>query len=325
MKKAMAGSVILGMLLLILDSGTALQGASEGIRLCLCSVIPALLPFWVLSSLLTRLLWGTGGRGSRFLGRLFSIPTGAESLLIPAFLGGYPAGAGCIGAAYREGRLGKEDAQRLLGYCSNVGPAFLFGIGAPQLKFFWAGWYLWLLQILGAWTASRLLPGKPETTAAVGNSSRGDLLGEAAAAMGKICVSVILFRVLLEFLEGILPGNPLLKTVVGGLLELTNGCCTLGTLPPEWRLPVAAGLMSLGGLCVGLQTVSVTKGLNLTYYAWGKGIACLVSVAGAVCPWSLTGILLLPFLKKWVAFFRKPVYNGRNQGNGRTLCYSEKK
>ena len=136
---------------------------------------------------------------------------------------------------------------------------------------------------------------------------------------------MILFRVLLEFLEGILPGNPLLKTVVGGLLELTNGCCTLGTLPPEWRLPVAAGLMSLGGLCVGLQTVSVTKGLNLTYYAWGKGIACLVSVAGAVCPWSLTGILLLPFLKKWVAFFRKPVYNGRNQGNGRTLCYSEKK
>ena len=70
---------------------------------------------------------------------------------------------------------------------------------------------------------------------------------------------------------------------------------------------------------------AVTKGLNLTYYAWGKGIACLVSVAGAVCPWSLTGILLLPFLKKWVAFFRKPVYNGRNQGNGRTLCYSEKK
>ena len=325
MKKGMAGAVILGMLLLILDSGRALRGASEGIRLCLCSVLPALLPFWVLSSLLTRLLWGSGGRVSRFLGRLFSIPVGAESLLIPAFLGGYPAGAGCIGAAYREGRLGKKDAQRLLGYCSNVGPAFLFGIVAPQLKSFWAGWYLWLLQILGAWTASRLLPGRCKTTAAVKNSHQGDLLGDAAAAMGKICVSVILFRVLLEFLEGILPGNPLLKTVVGGLLELTNGCCTLGTLTPEWRLPVAAGLMSLGGLCVGLQTASVTKGLELGLYAWGKGISCLVSVAGAVCPWSLPGILLLPFLKKWVAFFRKPVYNGRNQGNGRTLCYSEKK
>ena len=91
MKKGMAGAVILGMLLLILDSGRALRGASEGIRLCLCSVLPALLPFWVLSSLLTRLLWGSGGRVSRFLGRLFSIPVGAESLLIPAFLGGYPA------------------------------------------------------------------------------------------------------------------------------------------------------------------------------------------------------------------------------------------
>lgn len=37
--------VALGMLLLVLDSKTALLGAKEGVMLCLSSVIPALLPF----------------------------------------------------------------------------------------------------------------------------------------------------------------------------------------------------------------------------------------------------------------------------------------
>ena len=59
MKAARSLALILGMLLLILDSGTALEGAKEGLVLCVSSVIPALLPFWVLSSLLTGSLWGS--------------------------------------------------------------------------------------------------------------------------------------------------------------------------------------------------------------------------------------------------------------------------
>ena len=85
------------------------------------------------------------------------------------------------------------------------------------------------------------------------------------------------------------------------------------------------GLMSFGGLCVFLQTASVAKGLDLRYYALGRCISCGVCLAGAVCPWSLPGILGIPILKKWVAFFRKGVYNGRNKERRRTLCFSERK
>lgn len=317
--------VALGMLLLVLDSKTALLGAKEGVMLCLSSVIPALLPFWVLSSLLSAALWGRSAGPFRFLGRLFSLPKGAESILIPAFLGGYPAGAGCIGKAYREGKLERGQASRLLGYCSNVGPAFLFGIAAPQFSSPWTGVYLWLLQILGAWVCSRLLPGKTESQAQMGKEPPGDTLAEAAEAMGKICISVILFRTLLAFLNPLLEGNALLRCLISGLLELTNGCCMLSPVAERLRLPLAAGLMSFGGLCVFLQTASVAKGLDLRYYALGRCISCGVCLAGAVCPWSLPGILGIPILKKWVAFFRKGVYNGRNKERRRTLCFSERK
>lgn len=298
MKAARSLALILGMLLLILDSGTALEGAKEGLVLCVSSVIPALLPFWILSSLLTGSLWGSGGHLTSFLGRLFSIPAGAESLLIPAFLGGYPAGAGSIGAAYAEGRLEKKQAQRLLGYCSNVGPAFLFGIVAPQLESRWEGAYLWALQILGAWAASWLLPGKQESRASVGSPGRTDILGDAVASMGKICVCVVLFRVIHGFLNKTIPTAGIAGVVISGLMELTNGCCQLKLLPAEMRLPVAAGLMSLGGICVALQTASVTRGLDLGMYSLGKSISCVTAVLGAWCPWSLAFLPILWLFKK---------------------------
>ncbi len=87
--------VSLGMLALILDGRTAIEGARQGIELCLRTVIPSLFPFFVLSILLTSSLLGSSLIVLRPLGRLFGMPEGAESLLIPAFLGGYPVGREC--------------------------------------------------------------------------------------------------------------------------------------------------------------------------------------------------------------------------------------
>lgn len=95
--------VSLGMLALILDGRTAIEGARQGIGLCLRTVIPSLFPFFVLSILLTSSLLGSSLIVLRPLGRLFGMPEGAESLLIPAFLGGYPVGAQNVAAAFRSG------------------------------------------------------------------------------------------------------------------------------------------------------------------------------------------------------------------------------
>ena len=83
----------LGMLLLILDTKTAIQGAQEGIRLCIMTVIPSLFPFFVLSSLLTGALTGVRLRFLRPIGKLCRMPAGSESLLLIGMLGGYPTGA----------------------------------------------------------------------------------------------------------------------------------------------------------------------------------------------------------------------------------------
>lgn len=84
--------VSFGMLALILDGRTAIDGARQGIELCLRTVIPSLFPFFVLSILLTSSLLGSSLAVLRPLGRLFGMPDGAESLLIRRFWAGIPWG-----------------------------------------------------------------------------------------------------------------------------------------------------------------------------------------------------------------------------------------
>ena len=111
-----------GMLVLILDSGLALEGARDGLTLCIQTVIPSLFPFFVLSSVLLSALSEQDSILIKLLAKKLMIPQRAASLVIPGFLGGYPVGAKCVADLYESRQISKKDAQRLLAFCSNAGP-----------------------------------------------------------------------------------------------------------------------------------------------------------------------------------------------------------
>lgn len=280
--------VSLGMLALILDGRTAIEGARQGIGLCLRTVIPSLFPFFVLSILLTSSLLGSSLIVLRPLGRLFGMPEGAESLLIPAFLGGYPVGAQNVAAAFRNGRLTKPEAERLLSFCSNAGPAFLFGMAASMFPRRWMAWALWGIHIAGALFASLMIPEKstaPVRLTKTSPHSPSSALNTAIQVMATVCGWVVLFRVLLAFLKRwifwILPTA--VQVAITGILELSNGCCELLSVPDvSARFCICSGLLAFGGLCVTMQTVSVTAGLSMKPYFLGKLLQTLFSLALAV-------------------------------------------
>ena len=146
-------------LVLILDAKTALQGAYEGLNLCIQAVIPSLFPFFVLSVILTNALIGRRFPILWAVRRFCGMPDGSESLLVVGLLGGYPTGAQAVAQAYQTGRLERQDALRLLGFCSNAGPAFLFGMIAPAFGNLKIAWCLWAVHIASALLTGFLLPG----------------------------------------------------------------------------------------------------------------------------------------------------------------------
>lgn len=285
-----------GMLLLILDAKTAFQGASEGIQLCISSVIPSLFPFFILSIFLTGILAGRSFAILRPLGKLCGLPVGGEALMLIGLIGGYPAGAQSIAQAYRSGSLSKEDAHRMLGFCSNAGPAFIFGILGQQFSPHPASWLLWLIHMISAAVTGALLPGRSHRRLRCQDGQPVTLytaLERSLKTMASVCGWVILFRVILAFLGRwflwLLPQTG--QTVAAGLLELTNGCLRLRNVKNEGlRFILASGFLACGGLCVTMQTVSVTGSLGLGRYLPGKLVQTLVSILLA----ALTQRLLFP-------------------------------
>ena len=293
----------LGMLVLILDSRTALVGAAEGLELCVKTVIPSLLPFIFFSNLLMGSLSGIPLPVLRPVRKRFSMPEGTEALLVPAFLGGYPVGAQCVAAAHRSGGLSRRDAENLLAFCSNPGPAFLFGMVGRFFPEDWMIWMLWGILIVSAFLVSLCFPcAQSDCEPALGNSHGEAPMKTTVSVMGSICGWVILFRVLIAFLDRWFlwlipyPG----RLVLIGMLELTNGCCGLGEIANiPLRFALAAGFLSFGGLCVTMQTVSVTQGLSVKNYLIGKilqTILCTVLAFSAFHTVAFFAVCVILFL-----------------------------
>ena len=275
----------LTMLILILDAKTALSGAVEGVQLCVQVVIPSLLPLFFLSTFLADALSSISTGLLTPLGRFCRIPGNTPALLVLGLLGGYPTGAQSVAEAYRAGHLSKEDGKRLLGFCSNAGPAFIFAMGATQFQDPRIPMVLWLIHILSALITGRILPSFNSKITALPpkNSSISPTaaMGKTLRTLGFVCGWVILFRVLMTFMDRwflwYIPEE--LRTAIHIFLELANGCAELNRITNEGlRMMLFSAGLGFGGICVLMQTVSVTGSLGLGMYLPGKLIQCVLSL-----------------------------------------------
>ncbi len=331
-KRVVALSVaVFSMVLIILDTEMAFYSANEGINICLRTIIPSLFPFFFLSGIINSALMGVNWAILRPLSRLCRIPIGTESIMLLGLTGGYPVGATAIHHTYSTGNLSKQSAQRMLAFCNNAGPAFIFGILSPLFENKFACWALWGIHILSAILVGALLPGKSDSSAQT--QSRSITVTQALhAAMGNtatVCGWVILFRIVIGFLDRwllwLLPRE--LQVLLCGILELSNGCVSLSAIANQGlRFVLASVLLAFGGVCVAMQTTSVIGDLSAKYYYLGKvmqsGLSLLFAAVfqSFLFPEStlrfsilfyLPGILILclPILKKTVAFPRNMQYN----------------
>lgn len=293
----------LAFLILILDSRSAAQAAAEGVQACIRTVIPCLFPFFLLAGYLTSAL-----SGGKAVAGIFRCSGNCASILITGLLGGYPVGAKQASEGYHAGILTKEQADRLLWFCSQAGPSFLFGIAAAQAGGIRSGWVLWGIQILSTFSVARILPGESETDHKVkpANSGKINLMASALTAMASVCGWVIVFSVVISFAKRwflwLLPES--IQVLFCGLLELTNGCLLLGEISDaSLRLLLAAVMLNFGGICVLMQTVSLTKGLNIRGYLKGKllqtGFAVLYTLVITGHLLWLIPIIFIIFLKNF--------------------------
>ena len=327
-------AAVIGIVVLILNNKTAVSGAAAGIDLCIRVVIPSLFPMMVLA------IWFTGNASGRScalmrpLCRKLGIPAGAESILLTGLLGGYPTGAKCIASAHTQKYIRTESAKRMLIFCNNAGPGFIFGMAHHLFEAKADLWMLWIIHVLSA-LCTGLVLSKEEpvsTKPQIASCSLTSAVMNGVKTMAIVCGWIILFKVFSAILDSLLLCHlqGTLKCAIYGVLELTNGIYSLTAIEDTGiRFMVASAMLSFGGVCIFLQTRSIAGDL-FGHYIGGKLLQVLISVVLSAL-WNalwrdqvriqlifISGTILFIIifaikLKFPIDFMQNVVYNGRKQ------------
>lgn len=271
------------MLIVIFDTKTATEGVRSGISVCLEAVIPSLFPFIILSKYLNAGMIGQRFRLISPFAKLCAIPDKLESILAIGLIGGYPVGAQAIADAHTKKHISRACGSRLLGFCNNAGPAFIFGMAAHLFQQGKLGWIAWLIQVLSALYVGIILPGTADVLEGEINQNSSSIitaLETGVRSMAVICGWVILFRILVSYLDQYsVIQNPIIKSVIVGFLELSNGCLSLDNISSySSRFILLNAMLSFGGICVWMQTGSAAKNLSQKWFYSGKILQCLFSM-----------------------------------------------
>lgn len=307
MQQLALAATVTALISLAFSTQAMMDSARFALSLCARTILPSLFPFFVLSGLLSRLGFQ----------RLFRRAGSGLSALLVGLTGGYPMGASYVAELYRRGALERRQAERMLLYANNAGPAFLLGaVGSGVFHSAKLGFYLWavhtaaallLYLCFGHRRAAAALPDVPPEpfTAAFPAAVR-----QGVSAALAVCGFVVCFTVLVGLLDshglftraaallasatGLAPQAA--RALLTGLLELGSAVGAMEGLPPSrGTLALAAAVLGWGGLSVHCQTAAVLAGVDLSLrpHTLGRALAALLGAAIAWICAPLVGVTAL--------------------------------
>ncbi len=322
-RDALAGlALIIATAGLVAVPGEAIAGAKDGLVLCFNVIVPSLFPFFVLSSLVVDLgLAAYLGRALEGLMRpLFRVSGSCAAAVALGFIGGYPVGARTALQLYQQGLCSKPEAERLLAFCNNSGPAFILGVvGAGIFGDSRVGLLLYLTHALASLLVGLLFrfhggagyrraavsPSKPIQAVTLPAAFTGAVVRSLQSTLN-ICAFVVFFSVVLQLLSafGVFAALADLlalagfepewaRRLVAGLLELSSGVSSLrGDTHLAGRVSMAAFMLGWAGLSVHCQVLSflIDSGLSAKTYLAGKLCHGLIA---AGLTWCLTRVFPL--------------------------------
>ena len=261
---------------ILLQPNMSMYFASKGLEIWFERMIPALLPFMILSDLFVRL-----NLTSRFSKWIYIMQkpflnlseNGCFSFFM-GFLCGFPMGAKTVADQYERNMISRQEACFLLSFCNNIGPVYFCSFALPVMHLKISFKYLFglygLAFLYGCLLRHTLYSNIDFPSATSDNSLPAldsDLLscllgeldmavGQSANQMLKLLGYMVLFN-LLNLLPYLLTKRPCIY--LAALFEISGGLAIIKNRFPMYTL----SCITFGGFCCLAQTYSCIKHLSI--------------------------------------------------------------
>ncbi len=229
-------------------------------------VIPSVFPFMIIADILRSTLdFSAINHIGIAFERIFRI---SRAGLYPFLLGalcGFPLGVRCVCELYCEGAITKDEAQRLIGFCNNTGPAFLIaGIGVGLRGSLTDGIILYLSMIFSAIAVGFIFSlTKRRPTPSISHTrthfSLTDSIRNAGLSTLTLCSYVSFFACTVGLLRLILGETPIYLSLIP-FLEIGSACSIFSKterLTELGSLLLSAFAVGFSGICVHLQAMAL--------------------------------------------------------------------
>ncbi len=281
------------------------QAANIGIELWIFTIMPALLPYTIISSLL---LFFDGFSLPCKIGLKFfkkKLPESKLLIIICGYMCGCPIGAKLSSDIYKSGQISKNSAEFLMCACNNLSPSFLINyvfatIYAPfcHIDSLYLFFIIMLSSLLGSTVVHILSKNflstnitKHDQNEAMQNTSTkkpssfiDQCILSAFEIQAKIGGYIIVFTIITHLFLYTLDISSIQAACLGSILELTSGlklflsCTDVPYNMLNFFIPaLITSLTTFGGLCTIFQTKTVILGsdLSIKKYVISKFISAI--------------------------------------------------
>lgn len=287
-RKGLVLCTVFLVLFFLLFPRTVGAGAKEGLELWFHTVLPALMPFMMISGFMMkeRITEPLNRLFGPVLSVLFSIPYRMCYPVVVGFLSGFPVGAKVTGQMYRNGEISKEEAEYLISFCNNASPMFLISFIGVECLHLRVPAEIFVFILFSAWVSSFYSRRKyhiskngktcvPRQAARPGIvEALDESIMDSFVTMTKIGGYILLFSILIRAILEFVPVDHSLKYIIIGCLEITAGGKVFSGISfvPWLKYSIFVGLCAFGGISSMFQTASVLRqtGLSMAGYVGAK-------------------------------------------------------
>ena len=260
----------------------------EGLSLCFEAIIGSVFPFMIITDLVSHTLrFDNASICNRLFEKVFKINGQAISAFLLGAICGFPVGVKLAADMYKRGVITRDECERLIGFSSNMGPAFIIsGIGAALCGSIKIGVILYIATLVSSIASGFIISRGKTSSGSIFQKEPHtfcltDSIKSAVENTVNICGFIIFFSTLCGLTSTVIK-NDLVYSFIIPFLEVSNATKKISALcfvPKTLKLVLISFSLSFSGLSIYMQTKSFFTGdkISMRTYLKTKLISAVIS------------------------------------------------